>query len=260
MILTPPEILLVSVVSGMAVGLAVIRDPVWKAIFFSLPLVFTAATLSLGIPVEVTHVFGMMMIPAFLWGVRWLHIHARLPIVLADVLGVVCLCAAGALIVKIVPRNSVTFWIAVTALFAGSVILRRVVPHRSEPPYRTQLPLVFKIPLTVGIVLLLIALKSVLRGMMAAFPFVGVFAVYESRYSLWTLAQRSFTLTILISFMLAAMRLSQDRLGLCGALAVGWGVYLVGFFILNRDALRRRPVAHSADGSGSVTNADTRQE
>jgi hypothetical protein len=232
----------------MALAMAYVHNPVVKSIIYMIPLPFTAATLSLGLPVEASHVLGLAVLPFFIWGVRWMHLRVRLPILVADAVGAAGYCLGGWGLVCVVPRTTAVFWILLVALALTGLVLMRIVPERREAGHRTALPLVWKLPLTVFIVLAIVAMKGVLRGVMTFFPFVGVFAVYEARHSLWTLGWRCFTLILLLSLMLGTIRIFQDRLGLGAALALGWAVYLGAFAVVHRNiAATARQVAEPAE-------------
>jgi len=241
-ILSPADVALVVVVSAMATAMAYIRKPVLKAAIYLVPLPFTAAAISAGFEVEVTHALGVLLIPTFIWTVRWLHLKGGLPVVVADVVGAGAYCAAGWTLVRVVPRSDLSFWAVVGLSVASGLVLGRVVPNRQETAHRTSLPVALKVPLGVVVVLCLVALKGALRGVMTTFPYVGVFAVYEARHSLWTLGRASSRLLILLPVLLIATKLMQHWVGLGWALALGWLAYLVALplvFPEGRSALLR---------------------
>ena len=160
MILNPADVALVVVVSAMATAMAYIRDPVLKTVIYLIPLPFTAAAISAGFEVEVTHALGVMLIPSFIWAVRWLHVKVGLPIVVADVVGAGAYCAAGWMLVHVVPLNDPSFWAIVGISVASGLVLGSVVPSRQETAHRTSLPVALKLPLSVAVVLCLVALKG----------------------------------------------------------------------------------------------------
>ncbi|MFH0963234.1 MAG: hypothetical protein V2A58_04385 [Planctomycetota bacterium] len=244
MTLTPGDLLLAAIVSSMAAAIAYVRDPVRKAVIYILPLPFTAATLTLNLPVDSSHLVGAALLPAFVWTVRALYVKARLPIVLADALPLIAYGPVGWLLLRSLPAGDLLFWIALVLLGGVSILLDRFLPRPSEPGHRTSLPLYVKVPITVATVLVVMAVKSSLRGIVATFPYVGMFAVYEARHSLYTLGRRCFTLSALLAAMFAVMKLLQGRIGVPLALACGWAAYLALFLLLNRDVLpSKKPVA-----------------
>lgn len=120
----------------------------------------------------------------------------------------------------------------IALILAVSVLLMRCLPHREERPHRTPLPLRFKLPAIALVILGIVAIKHHLGGFMTTFPMISTVAAYEARHSLWTMLRRFPRILLLILPMLAAMRLTQDHLGLPAALAIGWAVYLPGLWLL----------------------------
>lgn len=242
MTLTPIDLVLAAIVSAMVAAIAYVRDPVYKSLIYIAPFPTVAVILMTGLPVDASHLVGAVLLPSFIWAVRALHVNLRWPILLADALPLLAYGPVGWLLTRALPETELFFWIVVVLLAAAGLLLNRVLPRPAEPGHRTTLPLYVKLPVTLVTVLLVMAAKNSLRGIAAIFPFVGMFAVYEARHSLYTLGRRCFTLTTLLAAMLATMRLLQHRIGVPPALGCACIVCLLLFLLLNRDALSpKRP-------------------
>jgi hypothetical protein len=114
-------------------------------------------------------------------------------------------------------------------------LLWRAQSERDEPAHRTSLPVWVKVPIILGVVVALLLMKEELRGFTTTFPLVGVLAAYEARHSLWTLSRGVARFLLAMTPALAVMRLVQSSLGLAGALAVVWIVFLCLLLPLTRD-------------------------
>ena len=208
---------------------AYVRQPGWKAIVLSLPFPFTLMTLASGRLIDASSVQGMALLFVFLLTVWFLHGKQRVRIVPAIALAALGYCAVGWLIATTLSRTSVTFWISVVAVFGLGLVLRLTLPRRSEPGYRSALPVWIKMPVIAGIILFLIIARNFLQGFATVFPIMGTIGSYEARFSLWTYVRQGPVIMVSMSVMMAAGYLVQDRLGLGGALAVGWLAFLAVF-------------------------------
>ena len=220
------DFLLIAGVSAMATTLAYLHHPRWKALIMSLPIPFTLATLSLGRPVDATNALGLAVLLGYAHAVRVLYGRLRVPIVAAIAFSVLGYCALGTAAAPAIPASDGAFWVAEGLVFALGLALYITTPHREEPGHRSPLPVYVKLPIVVAVVVALIAIKKSLQGFMTLFPMVSVMAAYEARFSLWTICLQIPVLMLTMVPMMAAIRLAQPRLGLGGALAVGWLVFL----------------------------------
>ena len=216
---------LLVLVSCQATLLAYLR-PKWKELIMTLPIPFTLASLAVGTPVNTTHVVGLSILLGFTHAVRLLHDRIRMPIIPAIALSAAGYCLSGALLKTILPQSDLSFWIACALTLLAAVAVHIAFPRRAEAGRHHQLPPWAKFPMVASVVTFLILIKRLLEGFMALFPMVGVFAAYESRYSLNTFC-RAFTDFILAMVpMMAVVRLVQPRLGLGPALLIGWVVFI----------------------------------
>jgi hypothetical protein len=220
------DALLLVAVSLMGAAVAYVHHPRRKALILSLPIPFTAVVLSQGHGVNATHVLGLLLLLLYTYGVRFLYVKLRLPIVLSIALSAGGYAVAGVVLARHVPATPAAFWIAAGAVFLLAAVLHGFVPHREEPGHRTPLPVWIKLPIIVAVVAALIISKKMLQGFMATFPMVSLLAAYEARHSLWTVCRAIPALTLCMLPMFAVMHIAEPRIGLAGALVAGWLVYL----------------------------------
>ena len=225
---------LLAAVSLMGTVLAYLHHPRFKALMISLPIPFTMAVLSLGKPVDVTNVMGMLVLLIYTQGVRILYQNLRVPIVLSIAISAGAYCLIGGILARILPTDEVSFWVIWAAVMALGVVLFVTTPHRHEPGHRTTLPVWIKLPIIVCVVTMLVLLKQTLGGFMTLFPMVGVIAAYEARKSLWAVCRQIPTLILTGGPMIAVIHLMQGRVGIGWALAMGWAVMLALLVPLTR--------------------------
>jgi len=221
------DFLLMVVVAGMAILLSYIPNPQIKAFMITLPGPFTVATLSVGMPLGAVHVSGLILLLLYTHCVRILHKEKQLPIILSIVISASGYCVGGMLLARVLPETPVVFWSICAFAFGIAAFLYFSLPEKKEPAYKTNLSVWIKGPLVIMLVTFLIVIKKFLKGSMVFFPMVGVFAAYESRFSLWTLTKYIPVLMLVMTPMLAIIYLFQGHIGLGPALGIGWIVYLI---------------------------------
>ncbi len=220
------DIALLVLVSAQATLLAYLSDRKWKAIITTLPIPFTLAALAVGLPLGTTNVLALLLLLGFMHAVRLLNYRARVPIIPAIVVSAVAYCGLGALLVPVTPRSDLSFWIACAAAVGVGVAANILLPRRDEPEFRSPMPPWLKFPLVAAVILALILIKRQLQGFMTLFPMVGVFAAYETRFSLARLCRTFSGFILAMVPMQIVVRLLQPHLGLGPALLVGWLVFL----------------------------------
>jgi hypothetical protein len=246
------DLLLILGVSAQATVLAYLRDPRWKAWLMTLPIPFTLANLSLGLPVEATNVLGLVLLLGYTGGVYGLYVRWRVPIVPAIMLGALGYCGLGSLLAAHLPRTGGAFWLAVGGVYLLGWYLYLRLPGRAEPAYRSPLPVPLKAGIISLVILFLVLLKQELQGFMTLFPMVGVVASYEGRHCLWTLTRQIPVIMLTLLPMMIVMRLLQPGLGQGPALAAGWLVMLATLLPLTRHQWsrdRRQAVATARSAS-----------
>jgi hypothetical protein len=233
------DLALLATVALQATSMAYLRAPRLKALVLCLPLPFTLVSLSLGRPVDVTNLLGVIAIIAYVHLVRILHQGAGIAIVPVIVAGVAAYCGLGWLLLWLTPVTDRAFWALGTLLLAAGASLHRHQATRSEPGHRTPLPVWLKLPLVLLVVSLLLVVKESLQGVATMFPMVSVPGAYEARHSLWTMSRQMpvFVLTVVPLMMVA--RLAQPHVGIVGGLALGWLAFLALLVPLVRDLWAR---------------------
>jgi hypothetical protein len=240
---------LVAVVTVQATLLAYLRHPQAKAFLLTLPIPFSLAALSLGRPLDVTNVAGLLTLLAFTHGVRLLHYRLRVPIVPAIAMAAAGYLLAASGLAAILPRTPTAFWLTAGFTFGLGLLMARLFPHVTEPGHRSPLPIWIKAPLVAGVILLLVVLKHHLQGFMTVFPMVGVIAAYEARHSLGTVCRQIPIIIFSLLPMMILIRLVQPALGMPRALALGWAALLIILTPLTLRQWRRWPPAAAAPPS-----------
>lgn len=216
------DIALIVAVSAMGAAIAYVRNPEHKAFVMMLPVPFTLATLTLGRPIDATNVLAMGLLFGFTIGVWALHTRMRWPILATIPVCALAYSAGGILLNRLLPTHELAFWTAALSVAGGAILLVRTLPYRTEPHHRTPLPVWVKLPTIALVVAGLVVVKHHLGGFMTMFPMVGVIAAYEARYSLWTMVRRVPWIIVIMTPMMAVIRMTQAHIGLPGSMALGW--------------------------------------
>ncbi len=240
------DIILIVAVSLQATVMAYLPLPRLKAFAYVLPVPFTIASLALGRTIDATNVLGVLLLFAYIQGVRLLHRRLRLPIVAAIAVAALSYAVAGWLLAPVIPATDATFWGSAAVALVVSLALYRLLPHRDEPSHRTTLPVYVKLPIIAGVIVLLVLAKEQLQGFMTLFPMVGVVGAYEARHSLWTMGRQIPVWMIAMIPLLSVIRLVQPSHGPPRALALGWVAFLAVLVPLTRRQWRKRETAHSS--------------
>jgi hypothetical protein len=243
------DLLLVLVVAAMALVMAYVYHPRWKAFILSLPIPFSMTVLALGRQVDATNILGMVALIAFTQGVRLLHRNLRVPIFPTILIAATGYILIGLALARIIPVNDRTFWIAWAAVLLLAGVLLVLQPPRIEPGHREELSIWIKLPLIFIITAFLVLIKRSLAGFTTVFPMVGVFAAYEARHSLWTTSRQISIFTPPILTMMAVIRLTQPHLGPHLALLCGWAAYLAIFTPITLHMWRQEDAQQAAQNT-----------
>jgi hypothetical protein len=240
----------------MATATAYLRSPRAKSLAYMLPFPFTAAVIASGQRVDATHAVGIAMVWAYPWLAWLLHCRLRLGILVADAVTLVTYLAIGLLLARFVPHEGsaadTLFWVSAAVLTAAGLGMA-FVPTRTEPGHRSRMPVYVKLPLLLLIVTAVVLAKRPLRGFMPTFPYVTVFAVYEARRSLHTLAARMPVFILGFAPFLVICRLLIPAWGYAPALALAWSAYLPIYLLVDRLMAARAPVAGGCADLGAPT-------
>lgn len=217
---------LILVVALQATAIAYLSETRWKSLALTLPLPFTTIVLSLGNPLDASNVLSLITLMVYVTSVYLLYIHIRIPIIISIVLSVIIYATLSSQLVPLVPHTDQAFWISALCIFILGHLLRRILPHPSGPAYRTPLPLWQKLPTILLVVGILVTLKNSLQGFASLFPLLGTVGAYEVRRNLWILVRSVPTLMCALIPLMIVVRIAQTYVGLLGAFAFGWIVFL----------------------------------
>ena len=206
--------MLLAAVTLQSAALAYLYHPKWKALVISLPVPFTMAALAVGQPINATNVAGVALWFVFMHGVRILYQQWRWPILPAIVVMALVYSFTALALIRVIPVSGIAFWLAMALLAPLVLWVHTRMPHRSEPGHRTPLPLWIKLPLIMGVILVLLILKKQLQGFMTVFPMVSVIAVYEARHSLYTMCRQVPIAVVTLLTMFIIIRLLEPVIGL----------------------------------------------
>jgi hypothetical protein len=223
------DVLLVLMVSGLVTAVAYVRDPKGKAFFLSIPIPFSFSYLSLGRYVDVTNVTGLLVLLAFTHLVRILHAKLRLHIIPSILISAAFYCLSAFWLAQIIPRTEFAFWVSCAVALIVSIGFHILFKNETEKAHKSELPLYLKLPLSVVLVTVIVALKQLLQGFMTLFPMVGTFTSYEGRHSLGTNCRQIPITIFLLLPMLIVMKLAEGYLSPRMALLPGGIVFLIIF-------------------------------
>ncbi|MDD5597492.1 MAG: hypothetical protein PHV82_06080 [Victivallaceae bacterium] len=227
------DISLIIAVSAMGAILAFLKKPEHKALIWNFPVPFTLACLALGKPINETHVLGLVLLTVYTFAVYCLHVFYRMNIVLSIVISVILYCVLAG-IVKQCPQNNYLFWSLCFLLAVFAAMLLALIPDKPEPESRTQLPVLIKLPMLVGIATFMVVLKTSFEGAITTFPMVGVIAGYEARKCLWTVCRQVPVMILSLLSMIITCRIMAPCCGEKIALLIAWGVFLTELPLLLR--------------------------
>ncbi len=221
------DLLLLTAVSLMSVAIAYLHHPRLKAFIITLPIPFTLMFLSLGRPIDVTNVSGLLLLLLYTHAVRFLRYTLKLPILACIVLSAALYCAAGTLLASVLPRTEAAFWVMSAVTVAAALAVRRFQPDITEQGHRSPIPLHVKLPLNLMLVGFLLLIRDMLLGFVTLFPMVGVFASYEARNSLWTNCRQIPVIMLTLTPMFITIKLTQNYVSTPLSLLSGWAVFII---------------------------------
>ncbi len=206
--------------------MAYLSNPFAKSLMLVIPVPVTLGILSVGRPIDITNVAGLLLSMGFTMAVLGLYRSLRAPILLAIVVSVLAYGGGSAWLARCLPRTETVFWLGSAAVAAVAVGLVLAMPAKDEAPYRSPLPVWMKTIIILMVVTALVLAKKELQGFMTTFPMLGVVASYETRKSLYTTSRQIPISCLSFVFMFSLCRLLQNHLGLHLALVPGVALYL----------------------------------
>jgi len=235
------DILLMIIVPTMVVIMAYVYDPRLKALILSFPLPYTISYLSLGQRVNVTHVYGLLLLLGFTHLVRILHRKLSIHIILSIVISALLYTLFGSVIAAYLPKSEALFWPSCALLMGLSVVILAVQKAPAESGMRTTMPVILKASLTLSLVFVILVLKQSLQGFMTLFPMVGVFGAYEGRLSMGTNCRQIPKLILSMVPMFVVLRLIEPVWGKGPALIFGWLVFIPIMGMFMKSSWKKKP-------------------
>lgn len=234
-----------AVLTVFVIAIAYVRSPRAKALIYSLPVPFSCAYIASGLPVNATHIAGLILVVGYNWLV-YLLCRARVPLLVAIVLSAAAYFA-GAMALR--PLASVSLWwiagIAAVGWLATFIKYRAEAgqDHRSRTPWYVKAPLIFALAMAV------FNATDLLAGGVGMFPYAGMFTSYEMRHSLRTLAGQ-FTINALglLACLVTIHIAEQAGLPAPLPLVLGWMPVLIWAAVVQALKLGRVRAAASAGG------------
>ena len=235
------DIIFIAAVSLQGTFIAYVYSPRWKSLILTMPVAFTLGTLSLGVPVESTHVLGLVFLFFFSQAVRFLHYRWKTPIVICIGTSALGYCMAGWGAALVLPTDGWIFWIIAISVFICGNLLFHLMHPPKEIGQKSALPVWLKFIIISSIVLLMVILKNNLKGFMTVFPYNGVIASYEARRSLGTISRQITVIMSCFSAMMMTVRVLQPVLPMIPSLAASWFVFffVLSFFLLRQHRERK---------------------
>jgi hypothetical protein len=227
------DILLIVAVSMQATIIAYLHRPELKALVLTIPVPFTLATMAVGTRVGSCHVAGIIILFLITCFIYVLNYRLKMPIIISIGFGALAYCLAGSTLAAVLPTTQSAFWIVSGIVLTAAVTALIMMPHRIEFAYRSLMPVWIKFPIIMAVIIALIIIKKHLQGFMTMFPMVGVIAMYEARYSLWTICRQMPVIMLTLLAMMITCNLMYPLLGIYGSLAIGWCVFLAALLLLH---------------------------
>lgn len=234
-----------TVLTGFVTAMAYVRSPRAKALTYSMPVPFSCAYVATQLPINATHLTGLLLVVGYNWMVYLLRVRATLPLI-----PVIVTAAGGYFLAAMALRplaGIALAWVAGTIVIVWLVVVTRYRP-RLEPDHRSRTPWYVKAPLILAIAIGVYNATGLLAGGVGMFPYAGIFASYETRHSLRTLAGQ-FTLHVPGLLMcLLTIAVVENHLPAPAPLLLGWVPVLVWALIVRWWQLR-----HVNAGVGAVS-------
>jgi hypothetical protein len=207
-----------AVLTAFVISIAYVRAPRAKALIYSLPVPFSCAYLATGLPINATHISGLILVAGYNWLV-YLLTRAKVPLLAAIVLSAAAYFAAA---MALRPLAAISLWWLAAAALAGWLVALAAYRPRDQPAHRSRTAWYVKAPLIFALAVAVFNATGLLAGGVGLFPYAGIFASYESRHSLRTLAGQ-FTLNAVgLLLCLLTIHAAEGRLPAPLPLLLGW--------------------------------------
>lgn len=199
----------------------------FKATIYSLPIPITIVLIVTNITIDYSHIVGLFLLCLFLWSVFYIHEKIHTPILIADIFSASIYVVLGFLLMKLFTFG---FWqTALLYVIFWLVYISRYKPI-NQSDSRSRIHPLIKGVIVFLIALLLLFMKNNLGGFIVTFPFLGIFAVLETKNATYTLAGEFTKNSLAVLLLFIAIRLLSTHIGFYQAIIVGW-LLCISFFI-----------------------------
>ncbi|WP_326557072.1 hypothetical protein [Micromonospora sp. NBC_01796] len=243
----------VLLVAAVVWSVSLIRSVRWRAFVYSLPLPMTVALAGTGFPVDGTQVLGVVALNLFFLTVTVAYHRFKVPILLADLLGLAVYLGLSAALLQVAPLPFVPVLVGVLGLWSVVMLL---LPRWAGPlppaPQRHPLPALLRLPVILAGSTVAVLLGQQLRGMVVTFPYSGVLVAIESRRDLAEFSRHFVGNSLaLVGFLAGYHWLESGPLPV--ALAGGWAGWAVTALLLRLPRMLRLPRRfHTGRGRGGA--------
>ena len=173
------------VLTCFVIALAYVPSPRAKALIYSMPVPFSCAYVATHLPINATYLTGLLLVVGYNWLVYFLRAKCRLPLI-----PVIVAAAGGYFLAAMLlrPLAAVPLAWAAAAILALWLAVLLIYRPRPELHHRSRMPWYLKAPLILAVAIGIYNATGLLAGGVGMFPYAGIFASYETRHSLRTLA------------------------------------------------------------------------
>lgn len=207
------------VLTAFVLAIAYVRSSRIKALIYSLPVPFSCAYLATGMRINATHVTGLALVVGYNWAVYLLVEKVRLPLLAAIALAAGAYVGGAVLCRPMAERGP---WVAAGVWLVGWGVAMACYRRGEETDHRSRSPWWLKAPAIFLIAMAVYNATGLLAGAVGTFPYAGVFASYEMRHSLRSLAGRFTVNSVGILGCLLTIALVERHCPPAVALGLGW--------------------------------------
>ncbi len=220
------NVIMALVIAVIIVVISILKNPMAKAIVYSLPIPITLALIASQKEVDESHIAGLFLLTGFLWLVNTLH-KRGVGILSSDILSTLTYVIIGYWTIKLIPHGSFYLSAAVYFLFWVAFMSKYKFVKTGNIEKERGPNMTIKGVLIFSIALALLSAKDVLMGIVVTFPFSGVFAVIEMQRNLEILAAEWTKNSLAVLCFFITIHLLSGILGIYLAIFLGWVVYLI---------------------------------
>jgi hypothetical protein len=224
-------IIMAGIIAIVITFMSKIQNGKLKAVIYSLPLPISLSLLAIGTQVESNHITGLILLAGFLWSTYFLYVKCHQSILMSDVISAVIYIIIGYATKE---TSRIDFW---WMFFAYSIlwfIFLNFYHPKQEFGTKSSTNIIIKGSTVFITSFVLLSLKSFLSGFIVTFPYSGIFAVKESKDTLYSLAAEFTKNSIAILIFFATIKISFEKLGLPISIGLGWIIYLPTLWIVQR--------------------------